>query len=60
MALNTYPQAANPGLGNRQYGQGCRFGVDAIILADPGLMQYASSTIPAAFASVGAGIGLQL
>src|SRR3989344_581966 len=41
MALNTYPQAANPGPWRSALDKAVDLGVDAVILADPGLMQYA-------------------
>ncbi len=47
MALNTYPQAANPGPWRAALDQAVDLGVDAVILADPGLMQYAASRYPA-------------
>lgn len=47
MALNTYPQAANPGPWRAALDQAAGLGVDAVILADPGLMQYAASRYPA-------------
>ncbi|WP_139351813.1 peptidase U32 family protein [Polaromonas sp. A23] len=47
MALNTYPQAANPGPWRAALDQAANMGVDAVILADPGLMQYAASRYPA-------------
>src|SRR5512133_1861323 len=39
MALNTYPQAANPGMWRSAMDKAVEMGVDAVILADPGLMQ---------------------
>ncbi len=47
MALNTYPQAANPGPWRVAMDKAVDLGVDAVILADPGLMQYAVSRHPA-------------
>lgn len=47
MALNTYPQAANPGPWRAALDQAVDLGVDAVILADPGLMQYAALRYPA-------------
>lgn len=41
MALNTYPQAGNPALWRSALDKAADLGVDAVILADPGLMQYA-------------------
>ena len=46
MALNTYPQAANPGLWRSAMDKAVDLKVDAVILADPGLMQYAATTHP--------------
>ena len=46
MALNTYPQASNPGLWRAALDKAADLGVDAVILADPGLMQYAASHHP--------------
>ncbi len=46
MALNTYPQAANPGLWHGAMDKAVDLGVDAVILADPGLMQYAVARHP--------------
>jgi hypothetical protein len=46
MALNTYPQASNPGLWREAVDKAVALGVDAVILADPGLMQYAKSAHP--------------
>jgi len=46
MALNTYPQAANPEPWRRAMDQAVALAVDAVILADPGLMAYARSTHP--------------
>nr|WP_305806863.1 peptidase U32 family protein [Stenotrophomonas sp. YIM B06876] len=46
MALNTYPQAGNPGLWRSALDQAVQLGVDAVILADPGLMQYAVQQHP--------------
>jgi O2-independent ubiquinone biosynthesis protein UbiU len=47
MALNTYPQASNPGLWRSALDQAVDLGVNAVILADPGLMQYAVARHPA-------------
>ncbi|HYW58171.1 MAG TPA: peptidase U32 family protein [Polaromonas sp.] len=47
MALNTYPQAANPGPWFSAVDQAVDLGMDAVILADPGLMQYAARRYPA-------------
>ena len=46
MALNTYPQAANPEPWCKAMDQAVTLGVDAVILADPGLMGYAMRTHP--------------
>ncbi len=46
MALNTYPQAANPQPWRSAMDQAVMLGVDAVILADPGLMQYATRQHP--------------
>ncbi len=46
MALNTYPQASNPGLWQTAVDKAVELGVDAIILADPGLMRYAAEHYP--------------
>jgi O2-independent ubiquinone biosynthesis protein UbiU len=46
MALNTYPQAANPGLWRSAMDRAVDLGVDAVILADPGLMEYANARHP--------------
>ena len=42
MALNTYPQASNPELWRAALDKAVDLGVNAVILADPGLMQYAA------------------
>jgi putative protease len=46
MAINTYPQASNPAPWRAAIDQAAAFGVDAVILADPGLMQYAARVHP--------------
>ena len=46
MALNTYPQAGNPDLWRSALDKAADLGVDAVILADPGLMQYAAQKHP--------------
>ena len=46
MALNTYPQATNPALWRRALDHAAASGVDAVILADPGLMRYAATQHP--------------
>ncbi|MYN00975.1 U32 family peptidase [Pseudoduganella sp. DS3] len=46
LALNTYPQAANWKLWRGAVDRAADAGIDAIILADPGLMEYARNTHP--------------
>ncbi|MFD1710327.1 U32 family peptidase [Ottowia sp. GY511] len=46
LALNTYPQARAPEAWFAALDQAAAWGVDAVILADPGLMQYAQSRHP--------------
>ena len=46
MAINTYPQAANPGAWRAAIDRAAAMGVDAVIVADPGLMQYAAREHP--------------
>lgn len=46
MAINTYPQAANPGAWRAAIDQAAAMAVDAVIVADPGLMQYAARQHP--------------
>ena len=46
LALNTYPQPAASGLWRAAIDRAARAGVDAVILADPGLMRYASRNYP--------------
>ena len=46
MALNTYPQAANTSLWRTALDKAADLKVDAVILADPGLMQYAAMHHP--------------
>ena len=46
MALNTYPQAANPEPWRSAMDKAVDLGLDAVILADPGLMQYAVQRHP--------------
>jgi putative protease len=46
MALNTYPQAANAVLWQSAVDKAADLGVDAVILADPGLMRYAATRYP--------------
>ncbi|HEX8956400.1 MAG TPA: peptidase U32 family protein [Burkholderiaceae bacterium] len=47
LALNTYPQAATFGLWCEAIDRAARLGVDAVILADLGLMEYAARKHPA-------------
>lgn len=46
VALNTYPQPAHWERWRSAVDRAAHFGADAIILADPGLMQYAAKTHP--------------
>lgn len=46
MAINTYPQASDPGPWRSGIDQAAELGVDAVIVADPGLMQYAARKHP--------------
>jgi collagenase-like PrtC family protease len=46
MAINTYPQAASPQLWSSAIDKAVDLAVDAVIMADPGLMQYAAKTHP--------------
>jgi collagenase-like PrtC family protease len=46
LALNTYPQASAIGLWRAAIDRAARAGIDAVILADPGLMRYASENFP--------------
>lgn len=46
VALNTYPQPAHWERWRMAVDRAAHFGVDAVILADPGLMQYALKTHP--------------
>jgi O2-independent ubiquinone biosynthesis protein UbiU len=46
VALNTYPQPQNWTQWRRAIDRAANFQVDAVILADPGLMQYAATTHP--------------
>ena len=46
LALNTYPQEANWERWTRAVDRAAAFGMDAIILADPGLMAYARQAHP--------------
>ena len=46
MALNTYPQASNPAPWRSALDRAAGWGIDAVILADPGLMRYAADKHP--------------
>ena len=46
LALNTYPQASNPGPWHAALDKAAAWGIDAVILADPGLMRYAAEHHP--------------
>ena len=46
LALNTYPQAASPQVWHGAIDRAAHSGVDAVILADPGLMHYAMARYP--------------
>lgn len=46
VALNTYPQAAGPEVWRSAVDRAAQSGVDAVILADPGLMDYAATHHP--------------
>ncbi|PIY28150.1 MAG: protease, partial [Comamonadaceae bacterium CG_4_10_14_3_um_filter_60_42] len=46
VALNTYPQAAKADLWQRAVDRAAHSGVDAVILADPGMMAYAARHQP--------------
>jgi putative protease len=46
MAINTYPQAGQPQRWQQALDKAVTLGVDAVILADPGLMQYAVQRHP--------------
>jgi putative protease len=46
MALNTYPVGADSGAWRAGLDQAVQLGVDAVILADPGLMRYAVERYP--------------
>lgn len=46
LALNTYPQAASPQVWCNAIDRAAQSGVDAVILADPGLMHYAVKHYP--------------
>jgi putative protease len=46
LALNTYPQAGNWSSWTTAVDRAAEMGIDAVILADPGLMAYAAKTHP--------------
>ncbi len=46
LALNTYPQAGNWSSWTAAVDRAAELGIDAVILADPGLMAYAAKTHP--------------
>ena len=46
MAINTYPQASDPGPWLAGIDQAAGLGVDAVIVADPGLLRYAARNHP--------------
>ena len=46
LALNTYPQAASPQVWQKAIDRAAQSGVNAVILADPGLMAYAQKNHP--------------
>ena len=46
VAINTFPKAGRPDLWHRAIDDAARFGADAVILADVGLLDYASRTHP--------------
>jgi putative protease len=46
MAINTYPQAGQGGRWREAIDTAAGMGVDAVIVADPGLLQYAAKTHP--------------
>ncbi len=46
VAINTYPEAGNPEPWHRAVGSAAELGVDAVILADTGLLDYAANTHP--------------
>jgi O2-independent ubiquinone biosynthesis protein UbiU len=46
MAINTYPQASHPERWRAAMDKAVDLAVDAVILADPGLMQYAAKRYP--------------
>ena len=46
MALNTFPQVSDPAPWKAALDKAAAWGLDAVILADPGLMRYACKTHP--------------
>jgi collagenase-like PrtC family protease len=46
MAINTYPQAGKPAVWRQAIDQAADLGVDAVIVADPGLLRYAADRYP--------------
>jgi putative protease len=46
LALNTYPQPGATGLWRGAIARAAQAGIDAVILADPGLMRYAADNYP--------------
>lgn len=46
LALNTFPQTTSQSLWRQAVDHAAEIGIDALILADPGLMRYASRTHP--------------
>ena len=46
LALDTYPQPSSCGLWRAAIDRAARAGIDAVILADPGLMRYAAENYP--------------
>lgn len=46
LALNTYPKASSPEVWRSALDKAAAWGIDAVILADPGLMRYATERHP--------------
>ncbi|MGR3761794.1 ubiquinone anaerobic biosynthesis protein UbiU [Roseobacteraceae bacterium NS-SX3] len=46
VAINTYPRAGNEGIWHRAVSDAAAAGADAVILADPGLLDYAARSHP--------------
>ncbi|NQU56717.1 MAG: U32 family peptidase, partial [Rhodospirillales bacterium] len=46
VAINTYPEAGNPGSWHKAVDSAAALGADAVILADIGLLDYAATTHP--------------